>query len=104
MRKILKTVYKVAPTNSTLLITGESGSGKEFLANVVHRYSKRANEPFVPVNCGAIPENLVESELFGSKKGSYTGSTADKKGLLERLETPEYFRRSCRYCFNLHFH
>ncbi len=83
MRKILKTVYKVAPTNSTLLITGESGSGKEFLANVVHRYSKRANEPFVPVNCGAIPENLVESELFGSKKGSYTGSTADKKGLFE---------------------
>ena len=83
MRKILKTVYKVAPTNSSLLITGESGSGKEFLANVVHRYSKRANEPFVPVNCGAIPENLVESELFGSKKGSYTGSTADKKGLFE---------------------
>ena len=83
MRKILKTVYKVAPTNSTLLITGESGSGKEFLANVVHRYSKRASEPFVPVNCGAIPENLVESELFGSKKGSYTGSTADKKGLFE---------------------
>jgi two-component system nitrogen regulation response regulator GlnG len=83
MRKILKTVYKVAPTNSSLLITGESGSGKEFLANVVHRYSKRANEPFVPVNCGAIPENLVESELFGSKKGSYTGSTADKKGSFE---------------------
>lgn len=83
MRKILKTVYKIAPTNSTVLITGESGSGKEFLANVVHRYSKRANEPFVAVNCGAIPENLVESELFGSKKGSYTGSTTDKKGLFE---------------------
>ena len=83
MRKILKTVYKVAPTNSTVLITGESGSGKEFLANVIHRYSKRATEPFVAVNCGAIPENLVESELFGSKKGSYTGSTTDKKGLFE---------------------
>lgn len=83
MRKILKTVYKIAPTNSTVLITGESGSGKEFLANVVHRYSKRANEPFVAVNCGAIPENLVESELFGSKKGAYTGSTTDKKGLFE---------------------
>lgn len=83
MRKILKTVYKIAPTNSTVLITGESGSGKEFLANIVHRYSKRVNEPFVAVNCGAIPENLVESELFGSKKGSYTGSTADKKGLFE---------------------
>lgn len=83
MRKILRTVYKIAPTNSTVLITGESGSGKEFLANVVHRYSKRVNEPFVAVNCGAIPENLVESELFGSKKGAYTGSTGDKKGLFE---------------------
>lgn len=83
MRKILKTVYKIAPTNSTVLITGESGSGKEFLANVVHRFSKRAGEPFVAVNCGAIPENLVESELFGSKKGAYTGSTGDKKGLFE---------------------
>ncbi|MCF0222350.1 MAG: sigma-54-dependent Fis family transcriptional regulator [Fibrobacter sp.] len=83
MRKILKTVYKIAPTNSTVLITGESGSGKEFLANVIHRYSKRANEPFVAVNCGAIPENLVESELFGSRKGAYTGSTTDKKGLFE---------------------
>lgn len=83
MRKILKTVYKIAPTNSTVLITGESGSGKEFLANVVHRYSKRASEPFVAVNCGAIPENLVESELFGSRKGAYTGSTTDKKGLFE---------------------
>ena len=83
MRKILKTVYKIAPTTSTVLITGESGSGKEFLANVVHRYSKRAAEPFIAVNCGAIPENLVESELFGAKKGSYTGSTSDKKGLFE---------------------
>ena len=83
MRKILKTVYKIAPTTSTVLITGESGSGKEFLANVIHRYSKRASEPFIAVNCGAIPENLVESELFGAKKGSYTGSTADKKGLFE---------------------
>ena len=83
MRKILKTVYKIAPTTSTVLITGESGSGKEFLANVVHRFSKRAAEPFVAVNCGAIPENLVESELFGAKKGSYTGSTTDKKGLFE---------------------
>jgi DNA-binding NtrC family response regulator len=83
MRKILKTVYKIAPTTSTVLITGESGSGKEFLANIIHRYSKRASAPFVAVNCGAIPENLIESELFGSKKGSYTGSTADKKGLFE---------------------
>ncbi len=83
MRKILKTIYKIAPTTSTVLITGESGSGKEFLANVVHRLSKRALQPFVAVNCGAIPENIVESELFGSKKGAFTGAIADKKGLFE---------------------
>lgn len=83
MRKILKTVYKIAPTTSTVLITGESGSGKEFLANVVHRLSKRSAEPFVAVNCGAIPENIVESELFGSRKGAFTGAIADKKGLFE---------------------
>ena len=86
MRKILKTVYKVAPTNSTLLITGESGSGKEFLANVVHRYSKRANEPFVPVNCGAIPENLVESELFGHEKGAFTGALNRRIGRAEAAD------------------
>ena len=83
MRKILKTVYKIAPTTSTVLITGESGSGKEFLANVVHRLSKRSSEPFVAVNCGAIPENIVESELFGSRKGAFTGAIADKKGLFD---------------------
>ncbi len=83
MRKILNMVRKIAPTTSTVLITGESGSGKEFLANVVHRLSKRAGLPFVAVNCGAIPENIVESELFGSKKGSFTGAVADKKGLFE---------------------
>lgn len=83
MRKILRTVYKVAPTTSTVLITGESGSGKEFLAKIVHRLSKRAEKPFVAVNCGAIPESIVESELFGSKKGAFTGAIADKKGLFE---------------------
>jgi len=83
MRKILKTLYKIAPTTSTILITGESGSGKEFIGNIVHRLSKRSNEPFIAVNCGAIPENLVESELFGTKKGAFTGATADKKGLFE---------------------
>lgn len=83
MQKILRLLYKVAPTTSSVLITGESGSGKEFLARIVHRLSKRASEPFVAVNCSAIPENLVESELFGSKKGAFTGSTSDKKGLFE---------------------
>lgn len=83
MRKILKTLYKISPTTSTVLITGESGTGKEFIANVIHRLSPRENEPFVAVNCGAIPENIVESELFGSKKGAFTGAIADKKGLFE---------------------
>lgn len=83
MQKILRLLYKVAPTTSSVLITGESGSGKEFLARIVHRLSKRAGEPFIAVNCSAIPENLVESELFGSKKGAYTGSASDKKGLFE---------------------
>ena len=83
MRKILRTVYKIAKTTSTVLITGESGSGKEFLANVIHRLSKRTGKPFVAVNCGAIPENIVESELFGSKKGAFTGAIADKKGVFE---------------------
>jgi DNA-binding NtrC family response regulator len=85
MRKILKTIYKIAPTASTVLITGESGTGKEFASNIIHRLSKRADEPFLAVNCGAIPENIVESELFGSRKGAFTGAV-DKKGLLEEAD------------------
>ena len=85
MQKILKTIYKIAPTTSTVLITGESGTGKEFAANIIHRLSKRADEPFLAVNCGAIPENIVESELFGSRKGAFTGAV-DKKGLLEEAD------------------
>jgi DNA-binding NtrC family response regulator len=91
MKKILKTVSKVAPTNSTILISGESGTGKEFMANIVHRLSQRSEESFVAVNCGAIPENLVESELFGSRKGSYTGSIADRKGLFEMADKGTLF-------------
>jgi DNA-binding NtrC family response regulator len=91
MKKILKTLIKVAPTNSTLLLSGESGVGKEFVADVVHRLSSRAEESFVAVNCGAIPENLVEAELFGSRKGSYTGSVADRKGLIEMADKGTLF-------------
>jgi len=86
MRKILRIARKVAPTSSTVLITGESGTGKEFFANIVHRLGARPDGPFVAVNCGAIPETLVESELFGVRKGSYTGAVADRKGLLEEAE------------------
>ncbi len=86
MRKILRVARKVAPTTSTVLITGESGTGKEFFANILHRLSGRTEGPFVAVNCGAIPETLVESELFGARKGSYTGAVADRKGLFEEAE------------------
>jgi len=91
MKKILRTVTKVAPTNSTILIAGESGTGKEFMANIIHRLSHRADESFVAVNCGAIPDSLVESELFGSRKGSYTGSIADRKGLFEMADKGTLF-------------
>ena len=86
MRKILRVARKVAPTTSTVLITGDSGTGKEFFSNILHRLSGRSDGPFVAVNCGAIPETLVESELFGARKGSYTGATADRKGLFEEAE------------------
>ena len=91
MRKILKTLLKVAPTDSTLLIAGESGTGKEFVANIIHSLSQRNEEHFVAVNCAAIPEGLVEAELFGSRKGSYTGSVADKKGLIEMADKGTLF-------------
>lgn len=86
MKRILKTIRKVAPSNSTLLITGESGTGKEFFANIIHRLSKRASKKMVAINCGAIPDNLVEAELFGIKKGAFTGASADKKGLVEEAD------------------
>jgi DNA-binding NtrC family response regulator len=91
MKKMLRTLYKIAPTTSTIVITGESGTGKEFVANIIHRLSKRAEEPFVTVNCGAIPENIVESELFGSKKGAFTGATVNKKGLFEEADSGTLF-------------
>ncbi len=86
MKKIHRLVSKVAKTNSSILISGESGTGKEFLANIIHRLSDRSEEDFVAINCGAIPENLIEAELFGSRKGSYTGSVADRKGLFEEAD------------------
>jgi DNA-binding NtrC family response regulator len=85
MQKVLKTIYKIAPTTSTILITGESGTGKEFVSNIIHRLSKRADEPFLAVNCGAVPENIIESELFGSRRGAFTGAV-NKKGLFEEAD------------------
>lgn len=79
----LELVRRAAPTPLPLLIDGESGTGKELFARVVHANSKRAAEPFISVNCGAIPENLIESELFGHKKGAFTGASSDRKGYFE---------------------
>ncbi|MEK7989617.1 MAG: sigma-54 dependent transcriptional regulator [Thiotrichaceae bacterium] len=76
-------IQKVARSEAAIHISGESGSGKELVARSIHYHSSRSNQAFIPVNCGAIPENLVESELFGHKKGSFTGAHSDRKGLFE---------------------
>jgi two-component system, NtrC family, response regulator AtoC len=81
MRALDRLVAKVAPTDSTVLITGESGTGKGVIARAIHQQSQRADEPFIPVNCGAIPENLLESEFFGHTKGAFTGADRARKGL-----------------------
>jgi two-component system response regulator AtoC len=83
MFEVLKTVRKVATTDLPVLIYGESGSGKELIARAIHDASDRAEGPFIPINCGAIPENMIESELFGHEKGAFTGAHAKKLGLLE---------------------
>jgi len=82
MQEIWRLVEKVAPSRSTVLITGESGTGKELIAHALHSLSPRGRHPFVPVNCGAVAEGVLESELFGHVKGAFTGATSDRPGLL----------------------
>ena len=83
MQEVLKLIGQVAASDATVLITGESGTGKELIARCIHQHSLRAKGPFLAVNCAAIPENLIESELFGHEKGAFTGATAEKPGKFE---------------------
>ena len=86
MRELFELVDAVAPSNANVLIQGENGTGKELIANALHHRSPRASGPFIKINCAAIPKDLIESELFGYKKGAFTGATTDKVGLLELAE------------------
>jgi len=84
--EVYKTIARVAPTKSVVLILGESGTGKERIARAIHQHSPRANHPFVAVDCGALTETLLESEIFGHVRGAFTGAVADKKGVFEEAE------------------
>jgi transcriptional regulator with PAS, ATPase and Fis domain len=81
--RVLKQAKRAAQTTATIMVQGESGTGKELVARAIHKYSKRSTGPFVAVNCGAIPANLIESELFGFEAGAFTGATRQKKGKFE---------------------
>ena len=91
MQQIYNLINKVADTDSTVLIQGESGTGKELVARGLHFNSNRQHHPFVAINCSALPENLLESELFGHKKGAFTGAVADKRGLFEEADLGTIF-------------
>jgi DNA-binding NtrC family response regulator len=91
MVAIYKTLAQVAPTEATVLIEGETGTGKELIARMIHRHSRRADRPFVPVDCGSIPASLLESELFGALKGSFTGADRDRTGVFEAAHTGTIF-------------
>jgi two-component system response regulator AtoC len=91
MRDIFKTIAKIADFKTTVLISGESGVGKELVARALHKRSTRKGGPFVAINCGAIPENLLESELFGHRRGAFTDANADKRGLFEEADCGTLF-------------
>src|SRR3984885_1073362 len=86
IQEVFKMIERVADTDSTILILGESGTGKELVARALHFNSRRQFAPFIPINCSALPENLLESELFGHCKGAFTGAINDKKGLFQEAD------------------
>ena len=83
MEKILNISQRVAGTDSTVLIMGESGTGKELIARYIHAHSRRVNQPFIAVNCGAIPPDLLESEMFGHERGAFTGAVGARMGMFQ---------------------
>jgi len=86
LTSVIRSAKVVASTDVTILISGESGTGKELLASAIHKESRRANGPLITINCSAIPEALAESELFGHRKGSFTGATSDYDGLIKAAD------------------
>ena len=84
MLTVYDLIRRVANIDASVLVTGESGTGKELVANAIHNLGSRANRPFVAVSCGAIPETLIEAELFGHEKGAYTGAVGAREGFLEK--------------------
>jgi transcriptional regulator with GAF, ATPase, and Fis domain len=91
LHDVMEMVRQVAPLNSPVMLLGETGVGKEVIANAIHRLSSRANAPFIKVNCGAIPESLLDAELFGHEKGAFTGAVAQKRGRFERADNGSIF-------------
>jgi transcriptional regulator with GAF, ATPase, and Fis domain len=91
LRHVMGLVSQVAPTDSPVLLTGETGVGKEVIANAIHHGSSRRGGPFIPVNCGAIPDSLLDSELFGHEKGAFTGALFQKRGRFERADKGTIF-------------
>ncbi len=87
----IRTAVQVAPTDASVLITGESGSGKEFFPKIIHQYSARKHKNYIAINCGAIPEGTIDSELFGHRKGSFTGALSDRKGYFEEANEGTIF-------------
>src|ERR1700728_4664679 len=91
IKALISLIHKVASTKTNILVIGESGTGKELVARMIHDEGPLKDKPFIPVNCGAIPETLIESEMFGHKRGSFTGAVMDKMGLFEAAHTGTLF-------------